>query len=106
MLLLTALVSWRIHRIVDWIRAAWILRKLHRPAGLYDGAPLSGVRRLLTGKRLRVMQKLNSEVVAGSGVFYYNILWGHVRVIYAASPSSTLSWTYRNANCSAELAVS
>lgn len=77
LLLLTALASLRAAHIVDWVRAAWILRRLQRPPG---NIVFSGVKRLLTGKRLRVMQKLNESLVAGSGVFYYNILWGHVRV--------------------------
>ena len=75
LILFAFLLIWRAAALVDWVRAVWILRKLPRP----PGDPIfSGVRRLLTGKRLRVMQKINSEVVKGSGVFYYNILWGHV----------------------------
>jgi hypothetical protein len=76
LILLTLLLAWRANAVADWIRAAWILRKLDRPSG---NVVYSGVRRLLTGKRLRVMQAVNETVVGGSGVFYYNILWGHVR---------------------------
>ncbi|KAL3139484.1 hypothetical protein ABBQ38_003809 [Trebouxia sp. C0009 RCD-2024] len=75
---LTVLASLRAARIVDWFRAAWILRSLRRPEG---NVVFSGVKRLLTGKRLRVMQNLNEAIVAGSGVFYYNILWGHMVVV-------------------------
>lgn len=50
LLLLTVLSSLRAARIVDWFRAAWILRSLRRPAG---NVVFSGVERLLTGKRLR-----------------------------------------------------
>ena len=76
LILLTLLLAWRANAVADWIRAAWILRKLDRPSG---NVVYGGVRRLLTGKRLRVMQAVNESVVGGSGVFYYNILWGHVR---------------------------
>ncbi len=76
LILLTLLLAWRARAVADWIRAAWILRRLDRPSG---NVVYSGVSRLLTGKRLRVMQAVNETVVGGSGVFYYNILWGHVR---------------------------
>ena len=76
LILLTLLLAWRANGVADWIRAAWILRKLDRPSG---NVVYGGVRRLLTGKRLRVMQAVNEAVAGGSGVFYYNILWGHVR---------------------------
>ncbi len=76
LLTLLTLLAWRANAVADWIRAAWILRKLDRPSG---NVVYSGVRRLLTGKRLRVMQAVNEAVVGGSGAFYYNILWGHVR---------------------------
>ena len=39
----------------------------------------------------RVMQKLNEALVAGSGVFYYNILWGHVRLTMFTCVSSLMS---------------
>lgn len=73
--LVMSLLVWRAANVRDWVRAAWILRKLPRPSG---NPVFGGVLRLLTGKRLRVMQALNDSVVGGSGVFYYNILWGHV----------------------------
>ena len=76
LILLTLLLAWRAGAVADWIRAAWILRRLDRPSG---NVVYSGVSRLLTGKRLRVMQAVNETIVGGSGVFYYNILWGHVR---------------------------
>ncbi len=76
LILLTLLLAWRASAVADWIRAAWILRNLDRPSG---NVVYSGVRRLLTGKRLRVMQSVNETVVGGAGVFYYNILWGHVQ---------------------------
>ena len=75
-ILLTLLLAWRAGAVADWIRTAWILRRLDRPSG---NVVYSGVSRLLTGKRLRVMQAVNETIVGGSGVFYYNILWGHVR---------------------------
>ncbi|DBB04195.1 TPA: hypothetical protein ACH3X1_013234 [Trebouxia sp. C0004] len=78
LILLTLLLAWRASAVADWIRAAWILRKLDRPSG---NIVYSGVRRLLTGKRLRVMQAVNETVVGGRGVFYYNILWGHMVVV-------------------------
>ena len=65
-----------------------MLRKLARPPG---NCVYSGVQRLLTGKRLRVMQKLNESVVAGSGVFYYNILWGHVSLLHVHLVSRTIA---------------
>lgn len=76
LLLLSTQVLWRSARLVDWLRAAWLLRSLPRPTG---NSVFGGVQRLMTGKRLRMMQRLNTKVVEGSGVFYYNILWGHVR---------------------------
>ena len=74
--LLIALIFRRSSHILNWLRAAWLLRTLPRAEG---NLVFGGVQRLMTGKRLRIMQKLNNAVVAGSGVFYYNILWGHVR---------------------------
>lgn len=84
-LLLLALIwvaSQKAVNLVDWVRAAWMLRHLPRAPG---DVVISGVRRLLTGKRLRVLQKLNQSVVAGSGVFYYNLLWVHVRASMSSS---------------------
>lgn len=76
LLFLSTQILWRSARLMDWLRAAWLLRSLPRPKG---NRVFGGVQRLMTGKRLRVMQSLNDKVVEGSGVFYYNILWGHVR---------------------------
>ena len=69
--LVLSLLVWRAANVLDWVRATWILRKLPRPSG---DPVFGGVLRLLTGKRLRVMQAVNDSVVNGSGVFYYNIL--------------------------------
>ena len=73
---LIVLILRRSARILNWLRAAWLLRTLPRAEG---NLVFGGVQPLMTGKRLRIMQKLNDAVVAGSGVFYYNILWGPVR---------------------------
>ena len=99
-ILLALLVAWKASAIVDWTRAAWILRELPRPSG---NIVYSGVRRLLTGKRLRVMQAVNESVVGGSGVFYYNILWGHVCCLqsFASDSCSGLSLSDSRA-CSAD----
>ena len=38
-----------------------------------------GLLDMLTPNRLRALQRLNEEVVGGSGVFYFNALWRQVR---------------------------
>ena len=61
--------------ILPWLRTAWMLRKLPKgPKNILFG----GLVTMLSPNRLRALEKLNENVVNGSGVFYLNILWRQV----------------------------
>ena len=60
---------------LSWLRTAWMLRKLPKSKSnrLYGG-----LLDMLSSNRLRAAQRMNEEIVSGSGVFYFNALWRQV----------------------------
>ena len=61
----------------SWVRTAWMLRKLPKSN---SNRVYGGLLDMLSSNRLRVAQRMNEEIVSGSGVFYFNALWRQVGV--------------------------
>ncbi len=63
--------------LASWLRTAWMLRKLPRSK---SNRVYGGLLDMLSSNRLRAAQRMNEEIVSGSGVFYFNALWRQVGV--------------------------
>jgi hypothetical protein len=63
--------------LASWLRTAWMLRKLPRSK---SNRVYGGLLDMLSSNRLRAAQRMNEEIVGGSGVFYFNALWRQVGV--------------------------
>ncbi len=61
----------------SWVRTAWMLRKLPKSK---SNRVYGGLLDMLSSNRLRAAQRMNEEIVSGSGVFYFNALWRQVGV--------------------------
>lgn len=63
--------------LASWLRTAWMLRKLPRSN---SNIIYGGLLDMLSSNRLRAAQRINEEIVSGSGVLYFNALWRQVGV--------------------------
>ena len=61
--------------LLTWLRTAWMLRKL--PKGSKNMLN-DVVMQMFTPNRLGALQRMNNDVVNGSGVFFFNKLWRQV----------------------------
>ena len=77
--IICCLLAFNLGNFTSWLRTAWMLRRLRRSS---RNMVYGGLLDMLTPNRLRAMQRLNEEVVSGSGVFYFNALWRQVRIMF------------------------
>lgn len=71
----TSLFFLVLNGLLTWLRTAWMLRKL--PKGSKNMLN-DVVMQMLTRNRLGALQRMNNDVVNGSGVFSFNVLWRQV----------------------------
>ena len=71
----TSLCFLVVNGLLSWLRTAWMLRKL--PKGSKNMLN-DVVMQMLTHNRLGALQRINNDVVNGSGVFFFHVLWRQV----------------------------